>query len=267
MSHDPTAIIHPGAELDHEVEVGPYAVIDEHVRIGCGCRIWAHAYVTGYTTMGEGNQVHMGAVIGHWPQHLAYDPSRPSRLTVGANNVFREYCVIHGSYADGSTTVIGDECLFMNQSHVAHDCLIGNRVIIATCSMLAGHVELGDGVFISGLSGAHQNVRVGRLAMISGLTRITRDVPPFMTLMGEAEVIGLNTVGLRRAGISPETRLKIKRAYKAIYHEGRTIPQAALHLKETADCPEVEELAEFLATTKRGVCGHRPSKRDEAKSG
>lgn len=267
MPIHPTAIIHPGAELDSSVEVGPCAVIDEHVKIGPGCRIWAHAHVTGHTTMGESNQVHMGAVVGHWPQHLAYDPAKVSRLSVGANNVFREYSVIHGSFADGECTVIGDECLFMNQSHVAHDCHLGSRVIIATCSMLAGHVTLGDSVFISGLSGAHQNVRVGRLAMISGLTRITQDVPPFMTLLGESEVIGLNTVGIRRAGINPDTRLKIKRAYKNIYFEGRTTPQAAAHLQETADCPEVEELAEFLATTQRGISGHRRSKRDEATNG
>ncbi|MBN1517091.1 acyl-ACP--UDP-N-acetylglucosamine O-acyltransferase [Candidatus Sumerlaeota bacterium] len=253
----PSAVIHPNAKIGEDVTIGPNAVIDEHVTIGDRCQIWANAYITGHTTMGPDNLVHMGAVIGHWPQHTAYDPSTPAYVEIGAGNTFREQCIIHASFAEGQKTTIGDKCFFMHQSHVAHDCHIGNRVTIASCSLAAGHVTVEDGAFISGLVAIHQFSRIGSLAMVGGVSRVNRDVPPYMMLVGDSEVVGLNVVGLKRSGLSPDVRKKIRRAYKTLYHSGLTTPQAIERLQAEADCDEVRHIADFIANSQRGICGHK----------
>jgi UDP-N-acetylglucosamine acyltransferase len=257
MSIHPTAVVDPQAEIDSTVEVGPYAIIGPDVKIGAGTEVGAKAYIINQTTIGRYNEIHVGAVIGQPPQHLAYKKGTPTYTVIGDRNIIREYVSIHGSYVNGQKTTIGDGCYFMGFSHVGHDCQVGNRVIMANGSVLGGHVEVEDGVFLSGLVAVHQFVRVGTLVMVAGVARITRDVPPYLLAYGDSEVIGLNTVGLKRAGIGPQARTAIKKAYNTLYQSGRSLPKAIEELKRMEPGPELAHMIEFLEGSERGICGGR----------
>jgi len=254
----PTAVVDPRAQIDPSAEVGPYAIIGPDVQIGPRTHILAHACITGHTIIGADNEIHMGAIIGSGPQHLAYKGA-PTYTTIGDRNILREYVSINGSYAEGGRTVIGHDNYLMISSHVGHDCLLGNRIVLCNCSLLAGHVEVQDQVFISGLVAVHQFARLGRLVMCAGITRVNRDVPPFMMVYGDSEVIGLNVVGLRRAGISAAAHAELRKAYRILYEEKRSLPSAITALKSELHGPEVQHLVEFLEETKRGICGGRRS--------
>lgn len=260
----PMAVVHPKAELADGVSVGPFAIVDEHVRLGPGCRVWPHAHLTGHLTAGADNQFHTGCVVGHWPQHTAYDPSVPSYLDVGDRNVFREQCIVHGSFAEGKRTTIGDDNFLMHQAHVGHDCAVGNKTTIASCAMVAGHVLVEDRAFISGVCGVHQHSRVGRMAMVGAVSRCNRDLPPFMLLVGDSEVVGLNVVAMRRGNLDAKVRQAIRTAYKTLYFKQLTVDQATARIYEQADAcgfEEVRHIADFLAGTKRGICHHKPLKK------
>jgi UDP-N-acetylglucosamine acyltransferase len=258
MTIHPTAQIHPGATLADGVEIGPNVVVEEHVSVGPNTRILANAYLTGWTEIGAENVIHVGAVLGHEPQDMAYDGSE-TYLKVGDRNVFREYVLIHRGTAAGSATVIGDDNMFMGYSHAAHNCRIGNGVTIANGTQLAGHVEVGDNAFISGAVMVHQFCRIGRLAMISGLSAMNQDVPPFMTAGGRpCAVSGVNNVGMRRAGFTSETRGCVKGAYKTLYRSGLLIQEAVERIEGEADpAPEVRELVEFVKASKKGIIFHQ----------
>lgn len=257
MSIHPTAVVDPKAEIDPSVEIGPYAIIGPDVKIGRGTTVMAQAFITNQTVIGEENEIHVGAVIGQPPQHLAYVKGTPTYTVIGDRNIIREYASIHGSFVEGMQTRIGDDNYFMGFSHVGHDCHVGNRVTIANGTVLAGHVEIEDRVFVSGLVAIHQFSRVGTLAMCAGICRVTRDVPPYMTVYGDAEIIGPNTVGLMRAGLSKEARAEIKKAFKTIYVEKRSLRGSIEALKSQPHGPEIAHLIEFLENTKRGICGGR----------
>jgi len=259
MSIHPTAVVDPQAQLDPSTEIGPYAVIGPHVAIGPRTRIMSHVSIIGHTTIGADNEIHTGAVIGDAPQHLSYKGT-PTHLVIGDRNIIREYASIHGSYVEGMKTVIGNDNYLMVQSHVGHDCTIGNRVVVCNGALISGHVELEDQVFVSGLVAVHQFVRVGRLVMCAGITRVNRDVPPFMMVYGDSEVVGLNVVGLRRAGFSSVARTEIKTAYQILYEGNRSLPAAIALLKSEARGPEVRHIIEFLEESKRGICGGRRSR-------
>ena len=220
MAIDPTAPkafgVSPKAELDPTVEVGPNAIIEDHVKIGAGTRVWANAYITGHTEIGRDNQIHMGAVIGHEPQDLKFDRACRSYLRIGDRNVFREYCTVHRGTEPESATTIGNDCYLMGVSHVGHNCVIGNNVIICNCALLAGHVHVGDQAFISGGVVIHQFTRVGRLAMFSGNARVSMDVPPFTLAAERNEVHALNLVGLRRAKIATEAIAELKKTLQTL---------------------------------------------------
>ncbi len=258
MAIHSTAQVHPDANIAEDVDIGSNVVIGEHVSVGPRTRIMANAYITGWTRIGEGNVIHIGAVLGHEPQDVAYDGS-PTRLEIGNHNVFREYTLIHRGTAPGSATVIGDHNMFMGYSHAAHNCRIGHHVTVANGTQLAGYVEVDDNAFISGGVMIHQFCRIGRLAMISGLSAINQDVPPYMTAGGRpCAVTGINVVGLRRADFPSDVRERIKGAYKILYRSERLIGEALERLEaETEKGPEIDHLVNFIKASKKGIIFHQ----------
>ena len=251
----PTAIVHPKAQLGAGVAIGPYAVIDEHVRIGSRTRVGAHCVIEGRTAIGEDCEIFTGAVIGSIPQDLKYD-GEESLLLIGNRNKVREYVTINpGTAGGGGKTVIGSDCLFMAYAHVAHDCLVGNHVIIANSAALAGHITVEDGAIIGGLVGIHQFVRVGTLSIIGGCSRVIQDVPPYATCVGyPATVFGLNSEGLRRAGVSADTKRWLHHAFKVLFHSQLSMSHALDEVAREADrCPELQHLITFIRQSKRGV--------------
>jgi UDP-N-acetylglucosamine acyltransferase len=255
MAIHPTAVVAPGAEVDPTCEIGPFAVIGPDVRLGARTRVAAHAVVTGRTTMGEGNRVFPHAVIGEIPQDLKYR-GEPTALAVGDANTFRECVTINlGTVQGGGVTTIGNGCLFMANSHVGHDCRVGDGAIIANSVALAGHVVLEDHVHISGLAAAHQFCRIGRLAFVSGLTGVVMDVPPYCTAVGaRAELAGLNSVGMQRAGMTEEQIGRVKQAYKIVFRSNLGLAEALAQLEQELGAhPEIAHFVAFLKGSQRGL--------------
>jgi UDP-N-acetylglucosamine acyltransferase len=255
MKIHPTAIVSPAAKLADDVEVGPSSLIGGEVTLGPGCIVGAHAVLEGKTTFGERNIIGHGAIIGSPPQDFAFSDTVKSEVRIGHGNTFREYVTIHRGTKDASATVVGDDCYLMVGAHLGHNVLLGNRVIIANNCLLAGYVEIGDGVVLGGGTVFHQFLRVGCLAMVRGGTRFGKDIPPYVSADGENMISGINAVGLRRAGLSPEIRMEIKRAFKLVYREGVNISQALKKADEMTWGAEVRVFLDFLASSKRGVCG------------
>ena len=252
MATHERAMVHPSVEVDPSNDIGPNVIIEPGVTLGRGNRILANAFIGTGTSLGDENVIHMNAVIGHEPHDLAFE-GEPSYTRIGNRNVIRELVTIHRGTRPESATVIGDGCFLMATSHVAHNCRLGDGVIIANGSMLGGHVEVADRAFISGLCVFHQFVRVGTLAMISGSSGCGQDAPPYMTASGRpAMVTGVNTLGLRRAGLDAETRRHLQEAYHTLYRSNLTPAQAVESLKQDPT-PEVQHLAEFVASSKRGL--------------
>lgn len=256
MAIHPRAIVSPKAELDPTVDVGPNAIIEDHVRIGAGTRVWGNAYITGHTVIGRNNEIHMGAVIGHEPQDLKFDRHCRSYLKIGDGNVFREGCSIHRGTEPESSTVIGNNCLFMASSHVGHNCVVGNNVILCNCALLGGHVHVGDRAFLSGCAGVHQFIHIGRMVMISGQTSISMDVPPFLTIARRNEVHGLNLVGLKRAKMPRLAITQIKQLYKLFYRSGLALSTALNQAMSDGAFtqPEAREFIGFVKSSPNGVC-------------
>jgi UDP-N-acetylglucosamine acyltransferase len=248
----PTAIIHPRAKLDSTVRVGPYAVIDEGVELGANCVVGPHVYLTGLTKAGSGNIFHASSVIGDAPQDLKYK-NEPTGLRIGDNNVFREHVTVHRSNKTTEDTVIGSRCFFMHNSHVGHNCLVGDDVIIVNGAMLAGHVTVQDKAFISGSCLVHQFTRVGTLSMMQGGSAISKDLPPFCVALHWNEMCGLNTVGLRRAGLTPPERLELKQAYKLLFRSGKIFREALAEAQRTFSGAATKTLMDFVASSKRGI--------------
>lgn len=248
-----TAIVHARAQLDPTVEVGPYAIIDEHVTIGPRTKVGAHAWLTGWCEIGPDNQIGYGAVLGADPQDVHFKGQR-SYVRVGRGNLFREYCTVHRGTKEDTATVIGDGNFLMGASHVAHNCVLHNQVILANGALLAGYVEIGDRAFVSGNCVIHQFVRIGKLALLSGGSRVNKDVPPFMMVFDTNDVSAINVVGLRRAGFSAATKAKIRDAYRVLFRSGFNRTQAITKLREIPADPEIAHLIEFVETSKRGIC-------------
>lgn len=248
----PTAAVDPNASLGSAVDIGPYAVIEADVVIGDGCRIGAHTVIKHHTRLGPENAVHEHAVLGGTPQHLSFTPCT-SYVQIGARNVIREGVTVHRALDEGAATCIGDDNYLMAYAHVAHDCRIGHSVLIANNVMLGGHVEVGDRAFVSGGAGIHQFCRVGRLAMVGFNSKVTQDCLPFVITDGvPARARGLNAVGLKRAGIAPEDRQALRRAYRLLLRTGLGLEDALQRLRES-DCALVIELAAFVEGSTRGI--------------
>jgi UDP-N-acetylglucosamine acyltransferase len=252
MAIHPTAIVSPKAELDSSVEVGPHAIIEEHVRIGAGTKVWANAYLTGHTEIGRDNQIHMGAVLGHEPQDLKFDRSCRSCLRIGDRNIFREYCTVHRGTEPESATIIGNDCLLMGLSHVAHNCVLGNGVIVCNGALVAGHAHIGDRAFLSGNVLIHQFTQVGRLVMFQGGAAASMDVPPFTLAAENNEVHALNLVGLRRAKISREAISELKKLFQLFYLSGKKGTEALA--EATGATAEAREFIEFVRRSPNGIC-------------
>lgn len=250
----PTAIISKKAHLDKDVEVGPFVVIGDNVKIGKGTKILNSVTIAGLTEIGEANNIFSGAVIGSPPQDLKYK-GEESFLYIGNNNIIREFVTINPGTQNDSTR-IGDNNLIMAYSHIAHDCLVGNKCIFANNATLAGHVEVEDEVVIGGLSAVHQFVRIGKLAIIGGCSKVVQDVPPYSTCDGHpAKVYGINYVGLKRANASQEAMRQLKAAIKILFHSGLSSPHAIEEIKKEFVNPsgELSHLIDFVNNSQRGV--------------
>jgi UDP-N-acetylglucosamine acyltransferase len=250
-----SAIIDPKAEVPESVSVGPHSVIDAGVAMGEGCVIGPHVHLSGQTTIGKKNTFHSGAVIGDAPQDLDYDGA-PTRLRIGDENIFREHVTINRSNSLEEDTVVGSHNFFMAHSHVGHNSMVGDHNILANAAVLGGHVVVEDHVFLSAYCGVHQFVRIGTLAMMQGHSGASQDVPPFTMVYDINKLCGLNAVGLRRAGVTPEERSELKRCYHRLFLEKENIGQAVERALEESPGERARALLEFIAASQRGVCSH-----------
>ena len=255
----PTAVVESGAELHPTVIVGPHSWIEAGARLGAGCVVHSSVRISGAVRMGVQNVVHHGAAIGDLPQDLSFDPSTKTYVEIGAGNTFREAVTIHRATRAGQATRIGDRNFLMAYSHVAHDCVLGDQNIFANTATLAGHVHVDHHVFLSGHTAIHQFARIGAYVMVSGLTGVSQDVPPFVTVDGHrADIVGLNVVGLRRAGFDQAARRRIKAAYQLLYRSGLARDAALDRLRAEPQTPEIVEILRFYdAGGRRGVTGWR----------
>ena len=249
-----TAIIDSRAHLEPGVEVGPNVLIDGPINIGANTKIQAGAIITGQVTVGSGNVIGYGSVIGGLPQDLSFRPDTSSGVQIGDDNILREHCTIHRGTKPDSFTVVGNRCLLMVGAHLGHNSRLGDQVILANNVLLGGYVQVDEKAFVGGGSLVHQNTRLGRMAIMQGGSAIGKDLPPFAVAAGRNSVVGINVVGLRRAGFGLDLRTEIKRAFTILYHEGLTAPQAAERANELKWAPEVEPFWEFVRTSKRGIC-------------
>ena len=252
---DPRAVVHPTAKLADGVMVSPFVVIGEEVHIGEGTTIGPHAVIERWTTLGARCRVGAGAVLGGDPQHLQYR-GEPSYLRIGDDNDIRELAVIQRSALPGGCTLIGSHNFIMSQTHVAHDCVLGDQVTMTSLTGLAGHVKVEDGAVLGGGVGVHQFVRIGAYSMIGGSSGLSQDVPPFMVAAGNpASVRGLNVVGLRRAGFTPELRRELKAVYRTLYRSGLNVSQALDTIKRQPNLSaSVLHLVRFIEGSQRGIC-------------
>lgn len=260
MKIHPTAIIHPKAEFADDVEIGPYVCIEGPAIVGPQCVIQAHAILSGAVRIGKDNIIGYGAVIGAEPQDHAFHSGIKSEVVIGDHNRIREYCTIHRGTANGSATVVGDRNFFMAGTHLGHNVKVGNDVIIANSVLLAGHVEVQDRAFIGGGTAIHQFVRVGQVAIAQGASGFTKDIPPFTIAAMRNFIIGLNVVGLRRAGYTPAQRQEIKNAFKLLYKSGLNTTQALERAQQRDWNNEGRVFFDFVAAAKkRGICDVRES--------
>ena len=255
----PSALVDPGAELSADVGVGAYAVIGANVRIGAGTSIGPHCVIEGHTTIGRANRIYQFSSIGAAPQDKKYG-GEPTRLEIGNGNTFREFCTINtGTAQDAGVTRIGDDNWIMAYVHVAHDCQLGSHLILANAVQLAGHVHLGDWVFLGGLTGVHQFVRVGAHAMTGFQTRLSQDLPPYVTAAGNpAEATGVNQEGLRRRGFSPDRIAQVRRMHKLLYRQGLTLAAATAQIDALrgglpGSEADIDLMLAFLASAERGI--------------
>jgi UDP-N-acetylglucosamine acyltransferase len=260
----PTAILSPETELAENVEIGPYVVLEGRVRLGPGCVIKPYVHLCGPVTMGTGNVVYAGAVLGERPQHLKYN-DEPTWLEIGDHNVFREHVTVHRGTNHSWATRIGSNNYFMAHCHIAHDCQIGNQCIFANGALLAGHCVIEDNVYLSGNCAIHQFARVGRLALLSGCSISTKDIPPFVMQQGINCMVGVNVVGMRRAGMTPLQIDAVRKAFPLLFLQGQTITAAIEQVeKELGHIDVVAEMIAFLRQSKRGVTTMRERQREVA---
>lgn len=261
MSIHASAIVHPNAELEADVEVQAFAIIGEHVRIGPGTVVGPHCVIDGRTEIGPGNRIYSGAQIGVPSQDRKHGEGLTGRTVIGGGNLIREHvvisaCTLAGDESDRDrATVIGNGCMFMAFSHVAHDCRVGNGVILANCAALAGHVTVEDEAVVGGLSGVHQECAIGALAFVGGVTAVRKDVPPYMIVDGvPARCSGPNAVGLQRHGFDAQARARVKAMYRIMYRSGLNTTQALERIEAAVeDSAERKHFLAFVRASVRGI--------------
>ncbi len=255
----PTALVEPQAELGDDVEIAAYAVVGAHVRIDEGTRIGPHTVLEGHTTIGRDNRIFQFCSIGGAPQDKKY-AGEPTRLQIGHGNTIREFCTLNtGTVQDAGVTRIGDDNWIMAYVHVAHDCQIGSHTILANAVQLGGHVQLGDWAFLGGLSGVHQFVRVGAHAMTGFQTRLSQDLPPYVTASGNpAEAQGINQEGLKRRGFDAERIDVVKQLHRLLYRRSLRLDEAMqqmalLRQERPQSEADISLMLDFLAAASRGI--------------
>jgi len=251
----PTAIVHPGARLASDVEVGPYAVIGDEVEIGAGSAIGSHAVIKGPTRIGRDNRIFQFVSLGEIPQDKKYRGERTA-LEIGNRNTIREFCTFNrGTLQDAGVTRVGDDNWIMAYVHLAHDCQVGSHTVFANNAQLAGHVHVGDHAILGGFTVVHQYVHIGSHAITAMGTTVLQDIPPFVTAAGNtAKPYGINAEGLKRRGFSAETIAQIKRAYKRLYRSGLSLEDARRDIAtQLAQCADLKPLVEFLDQSSRAI--------------
>jgi UDP-N-acetylglucosamine acyltransferase len=249
----PTAIVSAEADIAEDVEVGPYAVLEGAVRVGPGCVLRPHVHLIGPLSLGRGNAVYTGAVLGERPQHLKYN-GEPTGVEVGDFNIFREGVTVHRGTTQSWTTRIGSHNFFMANSHVAHDCKVGDHCILANGALLGGHCVMEDNAYLSGNTAVHQFARLGRLSLLSGGSVTAKDIPPFVIQQGINCVVGVNVVGMRRAGIPNAQIDAVRRAFHIIFCEEQVLGGALGQVEqELGGYDAVREMVTFIRQSTRGI--------------
>ncbi len=254
----PSAVVSSSAKLGNNVTIGPYSVIGDEVEIGDDSVIGPHVVIDRWTTLGKGCRVFQFASVGAEPQDLKFKGEQSCTI-IGDRTTIREGATIHRATGEGNETRVGSDCLLMAYVHIAHNCTLGNRVIMSNLASCSGHAIVEDRVVIGGMAGVHQFVKIGRNAMVGGMSKLVQDVVPYTLVDGHpAKVVGLNNVGISRAGIPLESRRLIKKAYKILYRSGLSLPEAIAVIEQEVDsCEEVEHFLRFLRNAERGICRER----------
>ena len=266
-----TAVIEPGAVVGPGCSIGAFTTIGAKVVLGKNCRISSHVVIEGRTTLGDENQVYQFASVGAVPQDLKFS-GEESRLVIGQRNIIREYVTLQpGTSGGGMLTSIGDKNLFMACSHVGHDCIIGNSNIFANSCALSGHVIVGDRGTFGGLSGVHQFVRIGDHAFLAAGAMVSQDVPPFCYVHGDrARLVGINVIGMQRAGFSPDEILEVRRVYRSLLRKRGQLTQKLANFSGSSQLKAAAlSLYSFIAaSSERGICALRanrsPDQEDQA---
>jgi len=250
----PSALVDPDAELGRDVEVGPFAIIGPGTCVADRCCIAARATLERNVRLAADVQVGQGSILGGDPQDLKYE-GEESWVEIGEGTVIREYATINRGTAASGVTRVGRGCFVMSYVHLAHDCHVGDGVIIANGTQLAGHVTIHDRASLSGLVAVHQFTTIGSFAFVGGMSRVSQDIPPYVKAVGNPiELYGLNSIGLQRAGFSPETISALKRAYRLFFNSELNLSQAIDRARtELPPLPEVENFLEFVSSSQRGV--------------
>jgi UDP-N-acetylglucosamine acyltransferase len=262
----PTANIADGAKLGEDVRIGPGSVVGPDVRLGDGCYLHAYSVIEGDTELGPGCEVFPFAVLGTSPQDKKLRPGYTGRLRIGANNQIREHVTVHGgTHLGRGETTIGNGNMLLAGSHLGHDAQIGDRVVLTNSAMVAGHCVIEDHAVLGAMVGVHQFARVGALAMVGAGSMVSRDVPPFALVQGDrARLVGINKVGLVRAGFDADTIALIRRTFRLLFWRSGTLEKRlAATRAAVGDDPNVERILEFVAASERGICAPRGGMDDE----
>jgi UDP-N-acetylglucosamine acyltransferase len=250
----PSALVSGDAQLADDVTIGAFSIIDGPAVIGAGTVIGPHVYIRGRVAMGSGNTIGYGAVVGEYPQSLGFDPSIDSGVVLGDNNILREYVTIHRSMNDGANTTLGSENFLMTTVHIGHDVQAGDGNVIGSNVLFAGHIELGNRVFIGGAAAMHQFIRIGDFAMIAGQAGISRDIPPYCLTTRTDRLAGLNSIGLRRAGFTPEQRKELKSAFAILFQQDLSRADSLAKADASEWSPAAQKLIEAVRNpSQRGV--------------
>jgi len=249
----PTAVIDPSSHIEEGVKIHAYAVIGPNCKIGAGTEIFPQAYIE-HSEIGKNCVISAGAAIGTPPQDLSYK-GELSKAIIGDGCLIREHVTINRASGEGQTTEVGKECMLMIGSHVAHNCKVGNNVVIANIALLGGHVTIGDYAFIGGSTVFHQNTRVGEMTIVGGFTGARQDLPPYAKIDGRiGRVIGTNSIGLKRRGLSLEERSSLKKAFNFLWYSKLNTNQAIEKIREELPSNKyIDNLIEFMLSSKRGV--------------
>ena len=259
-----TAIIDPKAHVPKSADIGPYVVIEGPVKLGENVKIYPNAYLSGWTEIGDRCEIHPGAVVGHLPQDFHFSGER-TYCKVGAGTIIREFASIHRGTQPESWTTLGENCFILGYAHIGHNCELGNDVKLYNCAALSGHVVVGDYAIISGYTLTHQFARIGEFVMVGGGARVTKDIPPYMKVLHESQIVAYNSLGLRRSGkFTREEIAEVKETYRALFRSGQTLGRAVEEFSGKVQTRTGRRILEFIKSPSRlGIAGGRHSESSE----